>query len=73
MPRETFNYTSEELTVIWKPNQCIHSKICWQDLKEVFDPTRKPWIQLENSTAEKIIEQVRKCPSGALSYKTTNM
>jgi hypothetical protein len=37
-------------------------------LGEVFDPRKRPWITPEGSTTEKIIEQVKKCPSGALSY-----
>ena len=28
----------------------------------------KPWITPEGSTTEKIIRQVKRCPSGALSY-----
>jgi uncharacterized Fe-S cluster protein YjdI len=37
-------------------------------LPEVFKPKEKPWITPEGSTTEKIIAQVKKCPSGALSY-----
>jgi len=37
-------------------------------LPEVFKPKEKPWIRPEESTTEKIIVQVTKCPSGALSY-----
>jgi uncharacterized Fe-S cluster protein YjdI len=46
----------------------IHSGNCARGLPEVFKPRDKPWITLENSITEKIIEQVKKCPSGALSY-----
>ena len=68
MPLSTLKYTNGELTVVWKPDTCIHSRICWTELKEVFDPTKRPWVNMDGSTTEKIIEQVRKCPSGALSY-----
>jgi uncharacterized Fe-S cluster protein YjdI len=37
-------------------------------LPEVFKPKEKPWITPKDSTTEKIIAQVKKCPSGALSY-----
>jgi uncharacterized Fe-S cluster protein YjdI len=46
----------------------IHLGNCARGLPEVFKPRDKPWITLENSITEKIIEQVKKCPSGALSY-----
>ena len=68
MPLSTLKYTNGEVTVVWKPDTCIHSKICWTELREVFDPFKRPWVNMEGSTTERIIEQVKKCPSGALSY-----
>jgi uncharacterized Fe-S cluster protein YjdI len=68
MAKETFDYTNNEVTVVWKPKTCIHSTLCWKGLIEVFNPKEKPWIKMDGATTEKIIEQVRKCPSGALSY-----
>jgi len=67
----TKKYTNGEVTIVWKPNTCIHSKVCWNKatgLPEVFNPMEKPWIKMENATSERIVEQVRKCPSGALSF-----
>lgn len=64
----TKNYTNGEVTIVWKPNMCAHSGICFKGLGEVFDPRKRPWITPKGSTTEKIIEQVKKCPSGALGY-----
>ncbi|MFM7853885.1 MAG: (4Fe-4S)-binding protein [Flammeovirgaceae bacterium] len=64
----TKKYTNGEVTIVWKPSLCIHSAICFNGLGDVFHPKKLPWITLEKSTSEKIIEQVKKCPSGALSY-----
>ena len=72
MPISTLKYTNGEVTVVWKPDTCIHSRICWTVLREVFDPAKRPWVNIEGSTTERIIEQVRKCPSGALSYFMNN-
>ncbi|MBL7739236.1 MAG: (4Fe-4S)-binding protein [Chitinophagaceae bacterium] len=68
MPKDTHKYTNGEVTVVWKPNVCIHSTLCWKGLIEVFNPREKPWIKMDGASTEKIIEQVRKCPSSALSY-----
>lgn len=68
MPRETFNYSNGEITVVWKPKVCIHSTLCWKGLAQVFNPRAKPWVKMEGATTEQILEQVKKCPSGALSY-----
>jgi uncharacterized Fe-S cluster protein YjdI len=64
----TKKYSNGEVTVVWKPSECIHSGICFRGLGEVFDPRKRPWITLEKSDTERIIDQVKKCPSGALSY-----
>ena len=68
MPKDILHYTNDEVTVVWKPKVCIHSTICWKELREVFNPRERPWIKMDGSTTDRIIEQVRKCPSGALSY-----
>jgi uncharacterized Fe-S cluster protein YjdI len=64
----TKKYTNGEVTIVWKPAMCIHSAICFNGLGEVFHPKELPWITPEKSTTDKIIAQVKKCPSGALSY-----
>jgi len=72
MPITTHKYTNGEITVIWKPDVCIHSGNCFRGLSAVFDPRRKPWIDMTQAETEKIIEQVKKCPSGALSITFNN-
>ena len=72
MTKDTFKYTNEKVTVIWKPKVCQHSKICWKGLIQVFNPRERPWIKMDAATTERIIEQVKKCPGGALSYFMNN-
>lgn len=62
-------YTNGELTIIWQPDICIHSGICVQTLPQVYKPKERPWIQIENATTDELIAQIKKCPSGALSYR----
>ncbi|HXP49613.1 MAG TPA: (4Fe-4S)-binding protein [Bacteroidia bacterium] len=63
----TKHYSNGEVTIVWQPHVCIHSGICFRGLPEVFDPRRRPWIEQHSSTTEKIVNQVKQCPSGALS------
>ena len=70
MEKGTIHYTKGELTVVWKPELCQHSTLCWKGLRGVFDPWVKPWVNMDGAEAEHIMEQVSKCPSGALSYTT---
>lgn len=67
----TMKYSNGEVTVIWKPALCKHSTICWKGsggLLPVFDPKRKPWIDPQAAPTDQIVDQIKKCPSGALSY-----
>lgn len=61
-------YTNDEVTVVWKPKTCIHSAKCVHGLPEVFKPEERRWIQLEHGTTDAIVNAVKACPSGALSY-----
>jgi uncharacterized Fe-S cluster protein YjdI len=70
----TKKYDNGEITIVWKPSQCIHSTNCWNKtgLPNVFNPREKPWIKPENATTDELIQQIQKCPSGALSYLKNN-
>ncbi len=61
-------YTNGEVTVEWKPEVCQHSGICARGLPTVFDPRRRPWIELQHADTATITAQVDRCPSGALSW-----
>ncbi len=61
-------YTNGEITVVWESGNCIHSGNCVRNNPNVFQPKEKPWIKIDASTSEKIIETVNKCPSGALTF-----
>ena len=72
MREVTKEYTNGEVTVVWKNSLCVHSAHCFRELPEVFHPLVMPWITPEASTTDTLIEQVCKCPSGALSYFLNN-
>ncbi|MES2780460.1 MAG: (4Fe-4S)-binding protein [Bacteroidota bacterium] len=61
-------YSNGEVTIVWKANLCTHSANCAKGLPKVFQPREKPWIKPHQATSEEIIDQVNKCPSGALTY-----
>lgn len=61
-------YTNGKITVVWESGKCIHSGNCVRNNSDVFQPKEKPWIKIDASSSEKIIETVNKCPSGALTF-----
>ena len=68
MDKNDRDYTNGEITVHWKPAKCVHSTICYTKLRNVFDPTKRPWVNMEESTTEKIIDVVNQCPTDALTF-----
>lgn len=61
-------YTNGQITVVWKPDVCRHSGRCVTQLPNVFDLKAHPWINMQGADTNTIIDQVNKCPTGALSY-----
>ncbi len=68
MTEITKEYSNGEVTIVWKPKSCIHAANCVKGLPNVFQPKDKPWIKVDAASTEDLIQQVKKCPSGALSY-----
>lgn len=64
----TRTYDNGEIRVIWRAGRCVHSTVCFRGLPQVFDPRRRPWVQLAGAATADIVRQVEACPSGALSY-----
>jgi len=63
MAKTVFKYSNGEVKIVWQPELVDVSADCLK----FFKAKEKPWIT-EGSTTEKIIQQVKKYPSGALSY-----
>jgi putative redox protein len=61
-------YANDEITVVWQPELCQHSTLCFTQLPEVFNPGIRKWINPNGANSERIIAQVKKCPSGALTF-----
>lgn len=64
----TKHYSNGEVTIVWQSGLCQHAANCVNGLPTVFNPKALPWINAEGASTEEIINQVNKCPSGALTY-----
>lgn len=67
--KKEFEYTNGEITIVWQPEMCQHAGVCVKTLPKVYNPQSRPWISIDNATTSQLIDQINKCPSGALSYR----
>lgn len=62
------DYPGKEITVHDNRKICSHAAECVINLSSVFKLGSRPWINPDASKMNDIIDVVRRCPSGALSY-----
>jgi uncharacterized Fe-S cluster protein YjdI len=65
----TREYAAPGITVVWNGTRCIHSALCTRGLPAVFDISRRPWIDAGAAEPEQVAEVIRRCPTGALTYR----
>jgi CDGSH-type Zn-finger protein len=69
--RET--YTGKEITIHDNRALCAHAGICTDSLSAVWRMRQNPWIDPDAADATAIIDIIRECPSGALSYSVAGV
>jgi len=62
------DYVGKEITIHDNRRICSHAAECVNNLSSVFKLKSRPWINPDSARTEEIIDTIRKCPSGALSY-----
>jgi len=67
-PPVTREYGTDRITVEWRAERCIHSANCIRALPRVFDPRRRPWVDVDAADADAIERAVLRCPTGALAF-----
>lgn len=69
MSQNDRKYTNGEITLYWKPSKCIHATTCFRELIEVFNPRKRPWVNMQGAPTKRIIEVTDKCPTQAIYWK----
>jgi CDGSH-type Zn-finger protein len=67
------NYVGEHITIHDNRSICAHAGYCTDNLKSVFKLGEEPWIDPDGATAEDVINTIKQCPSGALSYSVDDV
>jgi CDGSH-type Zn-finger protein len=67
------DYVGKQITIHDNRALCSHAGFCTGGLETVFRMHHEPWIDPDGASSDKIIETVRRCPSGALSHSIANV
>ncbi|MDJ0820485.1 MAG: CDGSH iron-sulfur domain-containing protein [Paracoccaceae bacterium] len=62
-------YKGANIEIGFDMKRCIHARNCYLKLPQVFDPSRRPWVEPDAAPAEEIAAMIRTCPSGALTFR----
>ena len=62
------DYVGNDITIHDNRGVCSHDGACTRGLPGVFKTGVWPWIDPNGASAEEIMETIKKCPSGALTF-----
>ena len=72
MKSKILHYSGEKAAVSYDVRRCIHAAACVHGLPDVFDPSRKPWIDPDRAEAEQLLQVIMRCPTGALHLERSD-
>jgi len=68
VPDQLDTYEGDGITILDNRGVCSHFGACTSCLPSVWLQGTEPWIDAKGADKQEIIETIRQCPSGALSY-----
>lgn len=66
---KVYRFDGKKVDVAWDGRLCIHVQECTRASGKLFESGRKPWGQPDLGEPEYVAEVVRRCPTGALTYR----
>lgn len=62
-------YSGKELEVMYDSGRCTHAAECVRGLPTVFNTRKRPWVNPDRASADRVAEIILRCPTGALHYE----
>jgi CDGSH-type Zn-finger protein/uncharacterized Fe-S cluster protein YjdI len=62
-------FETDQIRVTWSRTRCTHVAACVFNLPAVFEPGRRPWVDLSQGTADRVARTIQRCPTGALHFE----
>jgi CDGSH-type Zn-finger protein len=68
VPDNMDDYEGDAITIHDNRGVCSHRGHCTDNLPQVFQMRKEPWIDPNGAEADEVARVIEMCPSGALSY-----
>lgn len=68
MSNKKIRFEGSKADVDWDERLCIHIGECGRANNDLFVGGRKPWCQPDDVSPDEVVDVVRRCPTGALTY-----
>src|SRR5262245_56959968 len=62
-------FRAPAITVTWSRRRCTHAADCVMNLPTVFEPGRRPWVDVTQGSPDAVARVVTRCPTGALHFE----
>jgi CDGSH-type Zn-finger protein/uncharacterized Fe-S cluster protein YjdI len=66
--KKVFDYSGTQADVRWDGRLCIHIGECGRANNDLFVSGREPWCQPDCASPDEVVDVVRRCPTGALTF-----
>ncbi|NQT24548.1 CDGSH iron-sulfur domain-containing protein [candidate division KSB1 bacterium] len=67
-PDRVTQYKGKEITILDNRAVCSRDGSCYRMSPDVFIPSKFKWIKPNDAPREEVVNTIRHCPSGSLSY-----
>jgi CDGSH-type Zn-finger protein/uncharacterized Fe-S cluster protein YjdI len=72
MSNEKTKYDGEKINVEWDGRLCIHIGECGYSKGELFVGGRDPWCKPDLASVEDVVDIVKRCPTGAITFESND-
>jgi CDGSH-type Zn-finger protein len=72
-PDRRNDYVGKRITIHDNRGICAHAGACTAGLSQVWRSKKEPWIDADAADVQAVVDTIKQCPSGALSYTIDNI
>lgn len=70
--KKKYSFPGSDIDVEWDGRLCIHIAECGKAKGELFVGGRQPWCKPDLVAVNEVVDVVKRCPTGALTYAAKN-